>query len=80
MWYDIQVDDDDIICLANCIDCDTFIIIDAECISIFEVVGAYTAATVCVYCESPVTGDISDELVAELVVKGVRVLQWETND
>lgn len=71
--------DFDIVCLVDCDDCGTSVIIDPTFVTIFVSTvdnNLITAVSICSYCEKVILEDINLELAFIMYNKNVKVLSW----
>jgi len=71
--------DFDIVCLVDCDDCGTSVIIDPTFVTIFVSTvdnNFITAVSICCYCEKVILEDIDLELAFIMYNKKVKVLSW----
>jgi len=79
-WYHRDMDDEilSLVCIVDCPDCDTTVIMDSEFVSVFVLFDQLVAIAMCGYCERPVSCEIKRELAEEFADFGVKIFSWET--
>lgn len=65
-----------VIAIVDTEDCGPFVVTDPEAISIIKCSDFYIAATQCLYTARPLTAEISEEIVNQLIQKGVKCYDW----
>lgn len=63
-----------IVAIVESDDCGPAVILDSDCISVTKIDNFYFAAARCVYTQSPITCEISEQDALELIENGVNCI------